>query len=239
MKLIKQYPYISSLLIFSIFWFLVGVYVAFVMPTGKRIQPHYTYGKGSGTTTAARETDKPAVTVIKQVRTAKSSYYSYLDKTVNQIEYLPLHKVGSSELTMVAYFEREGFTLRVPDKISFRLVVMSKDYSYTQNLTFRFFLDGKLFINTKSKFEGSQTDKGIVSTSLNQEIPYPLFVKISQAKKVRLQVGNTFFKLKENDIQSFRDLVELVETKTTTTEEAYPLSPYPYPAEKTTRPVTD
>lgn len=233
MRFIKQYPHISTLLIFSTVLFFIGVYVAvlkYAIETGTRSHGYsvahdppppapYRGRNGGGETrpvlvaapVSRGDYSNPPVTVIKEVGKAKATYYSGADNTITQTEYFPLRKIGNGEFTMVAFFENEGFTLRMPDMISLRMFVMSKDDRYATNRKFRVFLDGKLAFETDSKLESSEKDNGIVNTALLQDVPYSLFVKMSRSK-VRLQIGETFVELTNSDVESFRDLVKLVES---------------------------
>jgi len=54
------------------------------------------------------------------------------------------------------------------------------------------------------------TNNKTIHTALIQEIPYELFIKICEAKKVGLQVGPALFNLNKSDLESFRDLRKLI-----------------------------
>lgn len=232
MKFIKQFPYISSLLIFSIALVFIGIYAALIMSisnTNRRrphVYPEATYGGGSGNTSSVpkrpasseNKSNSSQTTVIKKTGTAAATYYNDRDMTITQTDYASFRKIGSDEFTIVAYFESNGFTLEEPKNVWLRMVLLAKNNNYATDRTFKIFLDGELFYNTESELEDSNMDKKSFNISLNKDIPYYLFVHIAKANRVRLQVGTTLIDLKEKELQSFRDLVELVEGDTVTEE---------------------
>lgn len=248
MNLLKHYPHISVLLLVSIFLSLIGVYafvltVAFESSSERRDIRVIRKAANDSDTSVAKlpvssgrnNSDSPSpVSVIKQIGTAKATHYAYSDNTISQTEYMLLRKVGNSEFMMVAYFEEEGYTLSKPDNISLRMVVMSEDFRFASNRTFKIFLNGKLAFSKENEIEASEKDNGIVTTSLMQDVPYSLFVKMSHANKVRFQIGATSFELKESNIESFRDLVALVEPETTRKADK---APYPVTVEDDVPPI--
>lgn len=232
MKFIKQYPYISSLLIFSSALFVIGIYAAFIMSledsginrryksNGSGIDPGYVYKvKPPVADAPVSEPEKynnPSISIIKQTGTAKATYYRSSDSTITQTDYFPFRKVDSAEFTLVASFEHPGFTLEVPEEISLRLVLLSKDNSYANNRAFKIFQDGRLVFNKESELEDSVFDKNtkVFNISLNQLIPYDAFVNITKGDSIQLLVGKSLIYLDEREIQGLRDLVELVEGET-------------------------
>jgi len=246
---IKKYPYISYLIIFSIVWILIGIYVAFVLLVVKRESKLRTTDDNQREITTEKRSTKladfptsevPTDTnpIFKQYKTAKSFYDSQTNVTTSQSEYLPNRKIVSAEFSMVAYFKEYGKKVSTPENISLRLALISEEDSFSKDLTFKIFLDGKAVFSKNSQFEYAEeaelekpemdgvkygkkseeedkpdktsTVQNAKYTALIQEIPYELFIKICESKKVRLQVGQTQFNLNKSDLDSFRDLQKLI-----------------------------
>jgi len=135
MKLVKQYPYISFLIIFSIVLALIGIYVALLklIYHAVRYERHETITDEKGRTIKAvpmedipNNSTAYQSSVIKRVGTAKSFYESQTNTTTSQIDCLPYRKIGSGEFSMVAYFEEHGREVTIPQIISLRMILMSK-----------------------------------------------------------------------------------------------------------------
>lgn len=242
MNLLKQYPHISVLLLVSIFLSLIGVYAAivtFVLDSGfeRRVvtRPKEAVRTSVGGTTSSLS--KSSQPVIKKVRTALAVFNANTDTTIIQTENIVLHKFGNSEFTMIASFEEEGERISEPDKISLLMIIKSEDVTYATNYTFKVFLDNKLAFSSTNDLLVTENDDGIITAFLRQnEFSYKLFVKMSHAEKVRFQIGDTSFDLKKSNIQSFRDLVELVEDETIRGKETK-LASYPVTEENDAPPI--
>lgn len=98
-----------------------------------------------------------------------------------------------------------------PEKIILGISPAAKDRTYVDNRTVKIFLEKNQLLSSTSKFVSANSDGRIIVASLEQEIPYKDFVKMSKAKQIKMQIGPTEFELKESDIQTFRDLLNTIE----------------------------
>ncbi len=217
MKVIKQYPHISFLLIVSTAIFAVGVmFFAFFTFLN---QPNEKYIKTQSPPPDENRDYKQENEVIKSYGRANAYYYSAKGKTISMTEFSSLYPLKNSHtafnnsngFSMQAYFENYGWGVSKPETISLFIVATSGDNTYSDNLTFKIFLNGNLAFDEKSQVGNVAEDRGETTVSLNQKIPYALFLRMCASKKVEMKIGSKKIKLLERDIQIFRDLVSLID----------------------------
>jgi len=215
MKAFEKYPYISFLISVSTAVFVIGVvffaYFNFLNQPNKREHSSSAIGKQPPLSKAKVE-DEPTSSVNWRVGRASTTYYSRTDDTISRTEYLPLYNDKGNRFNMQAFFENKGREIYTPDNISLRVVVVSTKNIYSADRRFEIYLNGQsVLFSENSILENSDAKKGVVTTSLIQVIPFEVFVKMSKASKLEMQIGPTKIKLRENDIQAFRDLINLIE----------------------------
>ena len=223
MRVLKQYPQISFLIIFSLGTFSIGVCLAifdnlsFKMYQHDRPSMTISYPSHNESLIPRPADDstsnstKPAVSVIKEIGKTKAKYYSHTGTTIYETSYLPVCTGASSRIMMQAYLETQSKEVYSVDKIYLRLVPEAGDNRYIADRTFKIFLDGQLLFNKQGALETSAEDKDkVLSANSTQEIPYKLFVSMTTVKKVQMQFGPTFFGLKESDVEAFRDLLKIL-----------------------------
>jgi hypothetical protein len=160
-------------------------------------------------------TDPPAAAislpVVKQVGKAKVMYSERKDETISQTAFLLVSGESLDGIMIQAGFTSAGKKPVTPKVIMLRISPAAKDRTYVDDRTFKLLLNGKEMLSGTTRFLSANTDGRIVVASLAQDISYELFADISRAHKVRMQVGQTTFDLKDSDLAAFRDLLKCIE----------------------------
>jgi hypothetical protein len=121
-------------------------------------------------------------------------------------------KVGEEEgIGLRAWFTSPGQKVEQPQFVTFTLFTAWKDRTYLDDSTFKVWVDDNLIIDSASKLGGTKSDIYYIHAIFHQEIPYKDLITISQAKKIKMQVGPTQFDVSESDIDLFRDLFKPIE----------------------------
>jgi hypothetical protein len=149
--------------------------------------------------------------VLKEIGQAKITYNERKNEVVAQT--ISLQVIGKflDGIRLQARFATEGKKVIKPEKILLVFSPAAKDRTYVDDRTIKIMVDKKEVLNGMSKFANAISDGRVIIASLEQEIPYDLFVKLSKAKKIKMQIGQTEFDLKESDIDAFHDLLKLIE----------------------------
>ena len=149
--------------------------------------------------------------VLREVGTAKVLRFERNDQVISEAPFIRFRGIGEESLGVKARFTSAGKTVLKPSEIQLVIYPFGTDRKYVDDRTIKIVADGKEILNSKTKFQRANTDGTHIMAELLQLIPYDDFVKISQAKQVRIQIGPSMVELKEADIAGFRDLLKTVE----------------------------
>jgi hypothetical protein len=149
--------------------------------------------------------------VLKVVGRAKVTYNSRKQESVAQTDFLHVFGTSLDGIVLWAGFTSQGKKVVRPENITLEILPAAKDRTYVDNRIIKIFLDGRIALDSTSTFVSANSDGSIIDASLKQEIPYELFIKLSKAKQITMQVGPTTFELKGSDIEAFSDLLKTIE----------------------------
>jgi hypothetical protein len=149
--------------------------------------------------------------VLREVGQAKVTFNERKNEVIAQTAYLRVFGKPLDGIGLTARFATQGKKVTKPEKIILGISPAAKDRTYVDDRTVKIFVGKKQVLNSTSKFVSANSDGRVTIASLEQEIPYKDFVKLSKAKQIKMQVGPTEFELKESDIESFRDLLKTIE----------------------------
>ena len=230
MRVLRQNPNIAVLLIFSLALFFLGVFlyilklshvpnnrIVMVRETHTAISKPSTYGRSVVAVPVGRtsnDLNKPKYSTPKVIGKTKVIYYPQTDSTLSQTDYLTIQTTAFSSLTMQASFETHGKRVHAPKNISLRIVLSSTDKRYITDKTFKIYAGAQTLFSKESSLDTTGDDDAgdFVVTTITQEIPYELFVRMSKAEKVRAQIGPSLVELKEGDVEAFRDLLKTIKS---------------------------
>ena len=149
--------------------------------------------------------------VLREVGQAKVTFNERKNEAIAQTVFLRVFGESLDGIGLVARFATQGKKVTKPEKIILGISPAAKDRTYVDDRTVKIFLGKKQVLNSTSKFVSANSDGRVTIASLEQEIPYKDFVKMSKAKQIKMQIGPTEFELKESDIEAFRDLLKTIE----------------------------
>ncbi|MCY7374658.1 MAG: hypothetical protein LH472_01640 [Pyrinomonadaceae bacterium] len=149
--------------------------------------------------------------VLKEVGQAKVTYNERKNEVVAQTTSLQVFGKFLDGIRIQARFATQGKKVVKPEKITLGISAAAKDRTYVDDRSIKILMSEREIVNGTTKFDKAVSDGRVIIASLEQELSYDLFVKITKSKKIKMQIGRTEFELKESDIEAFRDLLRLIE----------------------------
>jgi len=149
--------------------------------------------------------------VVKEVGKVKLFFDERNDKTIAQTSPLQVQGEWRNGIRLRGSFELPGKKLAAPSTVTLTLFSSANDRTYADNRALKVFLDDKQLLSETAQFERGNTNGEIFMISVKQDLPYDTFLKILNARKVRMQIGPAEFELKETDLEALRDLKRVIE----------------------------
>jgi len=129
--------------------------------------------------------------VLREVGQAKVTFNERKNEVIAQTAFLRVFGKSLDGIGLVARFATQGKKVTKPEKIILGISPAAKDRIYVDDRTVKIFLGKKQVLNSTSKFVSAYSDGRATIASLEQEIPYKDFVKMSKAKQIKMQIGPT------------------------------------------------
>lgn len=150
-------------------------------------------------------------TPTRIVGNAKVYYIEIVNQTMVETA---LQVIGSQSngLTMKLSFHVQGKKVVTPNLISLEFISISNEMKYTDDRNLTMWLDdvgisfGELVLTTSQQ---ASADLGV--QYMLQSIPYDKFLRLLDAKEVKVRLGPTEFKLKSKHLEALRDLQRSIE----------------------------
>lgn len=150
--------------------------------------------------------------ILKEVGRAKVTFDGYKNEAVARTPFLSVYgKRLLDGISISARFASQGKKVTKPESIILRFTTSAKDRTYIDNRAIRIFSGKKQVLDSTGKLVSTINKVAPIYATVEQEIPYELFVKLSKSKKIKMQVGPTEFDLSKSDIEAFRDLLKTIE----------------------------
>lgn len=149
--------------------------------------------------------------IIKSVGEAKVRY----DGKQSTAEVGPLTVRGvsntSGSILLTAWFASPGESVIAPTSVTLRFHTFSAKRTYINDRSLKIYVDGQELLSAETKLDDAhQYPSGGISVDLSHSMPYELFLRVAEAKKVKMKLGPTGFELKEDALAALRDLPKTI-----------------------------
>ena len=160
-------------------------------------------------------TDPPAPMprwpVIKEVGKAKVLYNERGNKTVVQTAPLQVQGDWRNGIRLRAGFEVTGKEVAKPSDVTLSFFSAASDRTYADNRALKILIDGKEAVSSVAHYKSGNTNGEVFLITVTQDIPYEMFLRLINAKSVKMRVGPTEFELKDSDLEALKDLQRILE----------------------------
>jgi hypothetical protein len=153
----------------------------------------------------------PRWPVVKEVGRAKVLYNERGNKTIVQTAQLQVHGDRDSDIMFQAGFEVSGKEITKPSDVTLSFFSVARERTYADNRALKILIDGKEALASVARYERGNTNGEVFLITVTQGISYELFLRLINAKSVKVRIGPTEFDLKGNNLDALKDLQRILE----------------------------
>jgi hypothetical protein len=149
--------------------------------------------------------------IVKEVGSVQVVYNARTDKTIVQTHFVQVQGDWRHGILMQASFDSPGKIVIKPSKVTLTFSSAADTRVYADHRQLKISLDGEQTLSEVARYERGNTNGAVYLITVKQEIPYDLFLRICDAKSVKIQTGPTEFALRNSDLSALRDVAKAIE----------------------------